>query len=82
MEVLQYSIAIFLILVAVILILLRQGRKNNQFIHSLYGWLGLQAAGLLSSFLIAGYVATEWLLIVLQIVAWGILLWGWVWIGG
>lgn len=76
MEVLQFYSATFITLIAVILILLRQGRKNNPFIHALYVLLGLQLVGLASSFLVGTIIPDVWLVIGLQVVAWSILLWG------
>lgn len=79
MVVFQFYVVSCIILIAAIAILLRQGRKESQFTHALYALLGWQLLGFGLTFL-AGLpqlnIATEWVIIGVQVVSWGILVWG------
>lgn len=76
MEVLQFYIVLFFILLIAVIWLRRQGRKDSQFTRSLYYLLVLQLVGVVITTLANPFVPSLWVALGLQVVAWGILLWG------
>ncbi len=82
MVVFQFYAVTCVILIAAIAILLRQGRKENRFTHALFALLGWQLLGFGLTFFVGLpqlaelNIATEWVITAVQVISWGILVWG------
>ena len=82
MVVFQFYAVTCIILIAAIAVLFRQGRKENRFTHALYALLGWQLLGFGLTFFVRLpqlaelNIATEWVITGVQVISWGILVWG------